>query len=137
MFQLWLMTTHIPHVVCYDCVWYTSLKVWDGRDIHGNYADKPILCVCVIQGSELISKKVSPPSDKLDSPVLAFVSLEHYNAVRLVQAVHSSLADLNKVLRGSALLTTDVQRLASALLRHEVRLTVITGLEWWWVRESI
>ena len=88
------------------------------------------------QGSELISKKVSPPSDKLDSPVLAFISLEHYNAVRLVQAVHSSLADLNKVLRGSALLTTDVQRLARALLRHEVRLTVITGLERWWVRGS-
>ena len=79
---------------------------------------------------------MSPPSDKLDSPVLAFISLERYNAVRLVQAVHSSLADLNKVLRGSALLTTDVQRLARALLRHEVRLTVITGLEWWWVRGS-
>ena len=78
-------------------------------------------CVCVcVQGSELISKKVSPPSDKLDSPVLAFISLERYNAVRLVQAVHSSLANLNKVLRGSALLTTDVQRLARALLKHEV-----------------
>ena len=71
---------------------------------------------------------MSPPSDKLDSPVLAFISLERYNAVRLVQAVHSSLADLNKVLRGSALLTTDVQRLARALLRHEVRLAVITGV---------
>ena len=66
-------------------------------------------------------------SDNLNSPALAFISLW------LVQAVHSSLADLNKVLRGSALLTTDVQRLARALLRHEVRLTVITGLEWWWV----
>ena len=49
-------------------------------------------------------------SANLNSPVLAFISL------RLEQAVHSSLAGLNKVLRGSALLTTDVQRLARALL---------------------
>ena len=52
--------------------------------------------------------------------MLAFISLERYNAVRLVQTVHTSLAGLNRVLRGSALLTTDVQRLARALLRHEV-----------------
>ena len=73
------------------------------------------------QGSELITKKVSPPSDKLESPVLAFVSLERFNAVRLVQKVHSSLASLNRVLRGSSLLSTDVHRQAGALLRHEVR----------------
>ena len=73
------------------------------------------------QGSELITKKVSPPSDKLESPVLAFVSLERFNAVRLVQKVHSSLASLNRVIRGSSLLSTDVHRLAGALLRHEVR----------------
>ena len=81
------------------------------------------LVVSPLQGSELISKHVSPPSDKLDSPVLAFIFLERYNAVRLVQAVHSSLAALNKVLRGSSLLTTDVQRLAGSLLKHEVRNT--------------
>ena len=74
-----------------------------------------------IQGSELITKKVSVPSDKVDSPVLAFVSLERFNAVRLVQCVHSSLASLNSVLRGSSLLSTDVHRLAGSLLRHEVR----------------
>ena len=85
--------------------------------------------ICVhfhVQGSELISK-VSSPSDKLDSPVLAFTSLERFNAVRLVQTIHSSLAELNKVLRGSSLLTTTVQRLAAALLRHEVsgRVTLV------------
>ncbi|CAI8045536.1 Cytoplasmic dynein 2 heavy chain 1 [Geodia barretti] len=79
------------------------------------------------QGSELITKKVSPPSDKLESPVLAFVSLERFNAVRLVQKVHSSLASLNRVLRGSSLLSTDVHRLAGALLRHEVPVS--------WLRE--
>ena len=55
-----------------------------------------------------LSTKVSPPSDKVESPVLAFVSLERFNAVRLVQSVHSSLASLNRVLRGSSLLSTDV-----------------------------
>ena len=70
------------------------------------------------QGSELITKKVSPPSDKVESPVLAFVSLERFNAVRLVQSVHSSLASLNRVLRGSSLLSTDVHGLAGSLLRH-------------------
>ena len=75
----------------------------------------------LLQGSELITKKVYPPSDKLDSPVQAFISLERYNAVCLVQTVHTSLAGLNRVLRGSSLLTTDVQRLAAALLKHEVR----------------
>ena len=78
------------------------------------------LSITHAQGSELISKKLSLPSEKQESPVLAFISLERYNAVRLVQTVHSSLADLNKVLRGASLLTTDVQSLAAALLRHEV-----------------
>ena len=82
-----------------------------------------------LEHSELITKKVSPPSDKVESPVLAFVSLERFNAVRLVQSVHSSLASLNRVLRGSSLLSTDrgssllstdVHRLAGSLLRHEV-----------------
>ena len=97
----------------------TACSVYIVTAIHAH----PSSLTVYVQGSELISKKVSPPSDKLDSPVLAFLSLEHYNAVRLVQAVHSSLADLNKVLRGAALLTTNVHRLATALLRHEVRLT--------------
>jgi len=72
------------------------------------------------QGSELISKRVSPPSDSIDSPVLAFVALERYNAVRLAQTVHSNLAALNRVLRGTSLLTPSVQQLARALLKHEV-----------------
>ena len=73
-----------------------------------------------MQGSELVTKRVSPPSDKIESPVVAFVALERYNAITLVQRVHSSLAALNKVLRGSSLLTPAVQKLASSLLRNEV-----------------
>ena len=56
----------------------------------------------------------------MESPVLAFISLERYNAVKLVQAVHTGLASLNRVLRGSSLLTTDVQSLGGALLQHQV-----------------
>ena len=73
-----------------------------------------------MQGSELVTKRVSPPSDKIESPVVAFVALERYNAITLVQKVHASLAALNKVLRGSSLLTPAVQKLASSLLRNEV-----------------
>lgn len=68
----------------------------------------------------MISKRVAPPSDKLDCPVLEFVCLERYNAVRLVQLVHVSLAELNKVIRGNALLSSQVQKLASSLLKNEV-----------------
>lgn len=60
------------------------------------------------------------PLDHADSPVVEFVSLEHYNAVHLVQTVHASLAELNKVIRGNALLSPSVQKMASSLLKHEV-----------------
>ena len=69
----------------------------------------------------MINKRVTPPSDSLDSsPVLEFVCLERYNAIRLVQMVHTSLADLNKVIRGNMLLTPHVQKLAGSLLKNEV-----------------
>ena len=83
-------------------------------------SDVCVIIVILLQGSELVTKRVSPPSDKIESPVVAFVSLERYNAITLVQRVHSSLAALNKVLRGSSLLTPAVQKLASSLLRNEV-----------------
>ena len=52
------------------------------------------------------------------------MALERYNAITLVQRVHSSLAALNKVLRGSSLLTPAVQKLASSLLKNEVRVLI-------------
>ena len=65
--------------------------------------------------------KMAPPVDKRgEDPVVSFIMLEAYNAVRLVQSVHQSLAALSKVIRGTQLLTNDVQHLAAALLNQEV-----------------
>jgi len=46
--------------------------------------------------------------------------LERYNAIQAVQFVHTSLAALSKVLRGTQLLTSDVQTVGSALMNLEV-----------------
>ena len=75
------------------------------------------------QGLNLIQSKVSPPSDKsgTEMPVKSFLLLERYNAIRTVQSVHASLAALSKVIRGTQLLTNEVQHLASALMTQEVR----------------
>ena len=66
--------------------------------------------------------KVAAPSEKSgkSSPVVSFILLERYNAVKLVQSVHQSLAALSKVIRGTQLLTNEVQNLAAALLNQEV-----------------
>ena len=74
------------------------------------------------QGLNLIQSAVSPPSDKsgTDPPVKSFLLLERYNAVRTLQSVHASLAALNKVIKGTQLLSSDVQHLASALINQEV-----------------
>ena len=74
------------------------------------------------QGSNLIQTKIAPPSDKSgnQSPIVAFILLERYNAIKLVQSIHSSLAALSKVIRGTQLLASDVQNLAAALLNQEV-----------------
>ncbi|MBN3304013.1 DYHC2 protein, partial [Amia calva] len=75
------------------------------------------------QGSSLIHQKVSPPSKSQGSPVLSFIILEQFNAIRLVQSIHQSLAALSKVIRGTSLLTSDVQKLATALLNQECPLS--------------
>ncbi|KAM9801492.1 cytoplasmic dynein 2 heavy chain 1 [Neosynchiropus ocellatus] len=75
------------------------------------------------QGSSLIHQKVVPPAEGQGSPVLSFIALEQFNAVRLVQGIHQSLAALSKVIRGTQLLTPEVQKLATALLNHECPLT--------------
>lgn len=66
--------------------------------------------------------KVAPPVEKSgsESPIVSFIQLEKYNAIRLVQTVHQSLASLSKVIRGTQLLNKDVQNLAAALLNQEV-----------------
>ncbi|KAJ7995299.1 hypothetical protein DPEC_G00243100 [Dallia pectoralis] len=75
------------------------------------------------QGSSLIHQKVAPPSEGQGSPVLSFIILEQFNAIRLVQGIHQSLAALSKVIRGTSLLTADVHKLATALLNQECPLS--------------
>ncbi|XP_017286523.1 cytoplasmic dynein 2 heavy chain 1 isoform X3 [Kryptolebias marmoratus] len=75
------------------------------------------------QGSTLIHQKVDPPTEGQSSPVLSFILLEQFNAIRLVQSIHQSLAALSKVIRGTQLLTPEVQKLATALLNQECSLT--------------
>ncbi|XP_061923239.1 dynein cytoplasmic 2 heavy chain 1 isoform X1 [Entelurus aequoreus] len=75
------------------------------------------------KGSTLIQQKVTPPTDHHGSPVLSFTVLEQFNAIRLVQSIHQSLAALSKVIRGTELLTPKVQKLATALLNQECPLT--------------
>ena len=71
--------------------------------------------------------KVAPPVEKSgESPIVSFIMLEKYNAIRLVQIVHQSLASLSKVIRGTQLLSTDVQNLAAALLNQEVYIKLRT-----------
>ena len=64
--------------------------------------------------------KLTPSSDKGESPVTSFVQLERYNAIRLVQHVHGSLAALSKVIKGTTLLTAETQSLATSLMKQEV-----------------
>ncbi|XP_061575223.1 dynein cytoplasmic 2 heavy chain 1 isoform X3 [Cololabis saira] len=71
------------------------------------------------QGSTLIHQKVDPPTEGQKSPVLSFIALEQFSAIRLVQSIHQSLAALSKVIRGTQLLTPEVQKLATALLNQE------------------
>ena len=76
----------------------------------------------LFQGASLIQARVSPPSDTSgkEQPIVSFIKLEHYNAIKLVQSIHQSLASLSKIIRGTMLLTSEAQKLAAALLHQEV-----------------
>ena len=80
--------------------------------------------IFLLQGVNLIQQKVAPPAEKSgnESPIISFILLERYIAIRLVQTVHQSLAALSKIIRGTQLLSKDVQNLAAALLNQEVSL---------------
>jgi len=73
-------------------------------------------------GCELV--KLSPDSipspSSSDPPLLAFLLLERQTAVKLVQSVHADLSSLSRIIRGTTLLTTQAQRMASSLLLHEL-----------------
>ncbi|XP_042221258.1 cytoplasmic dynein 2 heavy chain 1-like isoform X2 [Homarus americanus] len=71
------------------------------------------------QGTNLIQAKVALPGASSEPPVRAFLHLEHYSVISIVQTIHRALAQLSKVIRGTLLLTADVQKLADSLLRQE------------------
>eukprot|EP00075_Anas_platyrhynchos_P034676 XP_027323929.1 LOW QUALITY PROTEIN: cytoplasmic dynein 2 heavy chain 1 [Anas platyrhynchos] len=71
------------------------------------------------QNSNLIHRKVSLPVEQQGSPISSFITLEQFSAIRLVQSVHQSLASLSKVIRGTSLLSPEVQKLANALLNQK------------------
>ncbi|XP_078258652.1 cytoplasmic dynein 2 heavy chain 1 isoform X1 [Rhinoraja longicauda] len=75
------------------------------------------------QGSQLIHQKISPPNEMQGSPIQSFIALEQFNAICLVQSVHQSLAAMSKVIRGTSLLTSSVQKLATALMNQECPLS--------------
>ncbi|CAK8696967.1 unnamed protein product [Clavelina lepadiformis] len=74
--------------------------------------------------SSVIHAKVEMPTLSDDSPILQFVLLERYNAIRLVQKVHQTLSALSKVMRGTQLLTKEVHQLANSILQQQ------TPLQW-------
>nr|XP_026693267.1 cytoplasmic dynein 2 heavy chain 1-like isoform X1 [Ciona intestinalis] len=74
--------------------------------------------------SSVIHTKIEVPTVSDASPVVQFVMLERYNAIKLVQKVHQTLSSLSKVMRGSQLLTSDVHKLASSILQQE------TPMQW-------
>ena len=54
--------------------------------------------------------------------------LERFNAIKLVQSIHASLAALSKVIRGTQLLTSEAQAIAEAVMNQEVRLQLYPHL---------
>lgn len=90
------------------------------------------ICLFCLKGSQLINSKIKPPSDKTgqEAPIISFIKLEQYNAIKLVQSIHQSLASLSKIIRGTMLLTKEVQNLAAALLNQEVRTICVLVYVW-------
>jgi dynein heavy chain 2 len=72
------------------------------------------------QGSTLLQMKmIAPAEESISDPIKAFVQLEFYNAVNLIQFIHKSMASLVKVIRGSQLLDEKVSQLAESLMGQE------------------
>ena len=70
------------------------------------------------QGRDLIKARATLPTSDT-GPVVGFVELEQYNAMVLVQSVHKDLEDLTKVIKGAALLTPEILKIALSLLNRD------------------
>ncbi|XP_035681617.1 cytoplasmic dynein 2 heavy chain 1-like [Branchiostoma floridae] len=89
---------------------------------NGTFSDTHFLAETIKlrrQASQLLQQRIAAPSDQADKPIISFIQLERFSSVKLVQNVHQSLAALSRVIRGTSLLTSDVQTLAKSLLRQE------------------
>ena len=67
----------------------------------------------------LMANLTIAPNDENTDPIKAFVQLEFFNAVHLIQTIHKSMASLVKVIRGTQLLDEKVNSLAKSLMRQE------------------
>lgn len=84
-------------------------------------ADNALLVL--LQGPDLKKlEKASPIHGVMEGPVASFLVQERQNAIRLMHVVKSALGSLRRVLDGTSLLTTEVEKTAMAMLNHEVRL---------------
>jgi dynein heavy chain 2 len=71
------------------------------------------------QGTGMLQVKIQQPSGHEINPMKAFIELEFFNGIALLQHVHKSLAGISKVIRGTNLLTEKISGLASSLLQQE------------------
>lgn len=71
----------------------------------------------------LLQEKLQPPdfneSDSAADPIEAFVKLEYYNVVFLMQTVHRTLGAMSKVIRGILVPTEGLVAVADSLLKRE------------------
>eukprot|EP00842_Homolaphlyctis_polyrhiza_P006526 jgi/Hompol1/6875/HPOL_005105-RA len=68
-------------------------------------------------GVDLLQKKVSVQADA--DPIIAFFDLELLNALSLIRRIHADLSAISKLLRGTVLLSNDIQLIGASLLRGE------------------
>ncbi|GAB6032228.1 Cytoplasmic dynein 2 heavy chain 1 [Chamberlinius hualienensis] len=71
------------------------------------------------QNSKMVKASVDPP-DGSGEPLTSVIQLEYFNAVKLVQYIHSTLASVSKVLRGIIVMVGDVAKLVQSLLHQEI-----------------
>ena len=73
------------------------------------------------KGSNIGQVRMSPPSAKSsDAPISWFVTSECYSGLKLISTINANLAGIKRVLKGTALLTSEINEIATDLLKHQV-----------------
>ncbi|KAJ3307863.1 Cytoplasmic dynein 2 heavy chain 1, partial [Blyttiomyces sp. JEL0837] len=68
-------------------------------------------------GNDLLQRKLSVSSET--DPILSFFSLELTHGITLIRKIHADLSYISKVLRGTALMSTEVISTAQSLMKGE------------------